>query len=147
MFWGYFCQIRIGWQVRDLYRKYFFSRDVIFNRSVPGHLSPHHSVSINFASLPPPSTVPDTEPNTFLPIMSIHQLHLSSTPLYQPTISDTIHDHNVFINTQAQRTTRTTTNSLPNPKHLLGSGSRMVDSGLRRWIPKGLGLSLCAVPS
>jgi hypothetical protein len=30
---------------------------------------------------------------------------------------------------------------------LLGSGSRMEDSGLRRWIPKGLGLSLCAVPS
>jgi hypothetical protein len=30
---------------------------------------------------------------------------------------------------------------------LLGSGSRMVDSGLRRRILKGLGLSLCAVPS
>jgi hypothetical protein len=30
---------------------------------------------------------------------------------------------------------------------VLGSGSRMVDSGLRRRIPKGLGLSLCAVPS
>jgi hypothetical protein len=30
---------------------------------------------------------------------------------------------------------------------LLGSGSRMDDSGLRRRIPKGLGLSLCAVPS
>jgi hypothetical protein len=30
---------------------------------------------------------------------------------------------------------------------LLGSGSRMEDSGLRRRIPKGLGLSLCAVPS
>jgi hypothetical protein len=30
---------------------------------------------------------------------------------------------------------------------LLGSGSRVVDSGLRRWILKGLGLSLCAVPS
>jgi hypothetical protein len=30
---------------------------------------------------------------------------------------------------------------------LLGSGSRMEDSGLRRQIPKGLGLSLCAVPS
>jgi hypothetical protein len=29
---------------------------------------------------------------------------------------------------------------------LLGSGSRMVDSGLRRRITKGLGLSLCAVP-
>jgi hypothetical protein len=30
---------------------------------------------------------------------------------------------------------------------LLGSGSRVADSGLRRWILKGLGLSLCAVPS
>jgi Reverse transcriptase (RNA-dependent DNA polymerase) len=30
---------------------------------------------------------------------------------------------------------------------VLGSGGRVVDSGLRRWIPKGLGLSLCAVPS
>jgi hypothetical protein len=30
---------------------------------------------------------------------------------------------------------------------LLSSGSRMEDSGLRRRIPKGLGLSLCAVPS
>jgi hypothetical protein len=30
---------------------------------------------------------------------------------------------------------------------LLGSGSRTEDSGLRRRIPKGLGLSLCAVPS
>jgi hypothetical protein len=30
---------------------------------------------------------------------------------------------------------------------MLGSDSRMMGSGLRRWIPKGLGLSLCAVPS
>jgi RNase H-like domain found in reverse transcriptase len=30
---------------------------------------------------------------------------------------------------------------------MLGSGSRMDDSELRRRIPKGLGLSLCAVPS
>jgi hypothetical protein len=30
---------------------------------------------------------------------------------------------------------------------LLSSDSRMTDSGLWRWIPKGLGLSLCAVPS
>jgi hypothetical protein len=30
---------------------------------------------------------------------------------------------------------------------LLGSGSRMTNSGLRRQVPKGLGLSLCAVPS
>jgi hypothetical protein len=30
---------RIGWQVRDLHGKYFFSRDVIFNKSVSGHLS------------------------------------------------------------------------------------------------------------
>jgi hypothetical protein len=30
---------------------------------------------------------------------------------------------------------------------LLGSGGRMMDSGLQRFILKGLGLSLCAVPS
>jgi hypothetical protein len=30
---------------------------------------------------------------------------------------------------------------------LLGSDSRMTDSGLQRQILKGLGLSLCAVPS
>jgi hypothetical protein len=30
---------------------------------------------------------------------------------------------------------------------LLGSGSRMTSFGLQRWVPKGLGLSLCAVPS
>jgi Reverse transcriptase (RNA-dependent DNA polymerase) len=34
-----------------------------------------------------------------------------------------------------------------NAMFLLGSGSRMEDSGLRRRIPKELGLSLCAVPS
>jgi hypothetical protein len=31
---------RIGWRVRDLQGKYHFSRDVIFNESVPGHLAP-----------------------------------------------------------------------------------------------------------
>jgi hypothetical protein len=36
---------------------------------------------------------------------------------------------------------------VPGVVFLLGSGSRMDDSGLRRRIPKGLGLSLCAVPS
>jgi hypothetical protein len=31
--------------------------------------------------------------------------------------------------------------------NVLGSGSRISDSGLQRWNLKGLGLSLCAVPS
>ena len=52
---------RIGWQVCDLHGKYFFSRDVIFNESIPGHLSPHHGTPVDFASLPPPSIIPDTD--------------------------------------------------------------------------------------
>ena len=33
----------LGWLVCDLNGKFFFSRDVVFNESVPGHLSPPHS--------------------------------------------------------------------------------------------------------
>jgi hypothetical protein len=36
---------------------------------------------------------------------------------------------------------------VPGEGAVLSSDSRMTDSGLRRQIPKGLGLSLCAVPS
>lgn len=38
------------------------------------------------------------------------------TPLYTPTIPDTICNRDVVINACTQRTTRTTTNSLPKPK-------------------------------
>ena len=43
---------RIGWRVQDLHGKYLFSRDIIFNESVPGHLSPHRGIPVDFASLP-----------------------------------------------------------------------------------------------
>jgi len=42
IFVGYI-ENRLGWLVCDLNGKLFFSRDVIFNESVPSHLSPPHN--------------------------------------------------------------------------------------------------------
>ena len=120
-----------GWQVRDLHEKYFFSRDVIFNESIPGHLSPHRGNAIDLASPPPPSIILDVDmtsiqtPSTHIPSTHIPPTptpptppthHLSPTPLYTPTLSDTICDHDIVINSHIQRSTRQTTNSLPKPK-------------------------------
>jgi hypothetical protein len=38
---------RIGWRVRDLAGKYHFSRDVVFNETTPGHLSPSRGLVTN----------------------------------------------------------------------------------------------------
>jgi hypothetical protein len=78
---------RIGWRVRNLHGKYFFLRDVIFNESVPGHLSPRRGVPMDLRSLPPPSIVLDKDSNTST---LTQQPTLSTTPLYHPTLSDTI---------------------------------------------------------
>ena len=52
IFVGYI-ENRLGWLVCDLYGKLFFSRDVIFNESVPGHFSPNRGRSIQPESLTP----------------------------------------------------------------------------------------------
>ena len=108
---------RIGWHVHNLHGKYFFSRDVIFNESVFGHLSPHRGVPVDFASLPSPSTIPNDDPSKTLPVPSTSKPHTSITPLYHPTLSDTIRNCNVIVNARTQRITRTSTNSLPKPQH------------------------------
>jgi hypothetical protein len=107
---------RIGWQVRDLHGKYSFSRDVIFNKLVPGHLSPQRGISVNFASLPSPSIISELQPNTTLPAITAHKPNTTPTLLYIPTISDTIRDRDT-INARDQHMTRSTTNSLSKPKH------------------------------
>ena len=63
---------QIGWHVCDLAGKYHFSRDVVFNENVPGHLSPNRGLPLNEALLPPPSLLPHP----------IHEHHspLSSSP-------------------------------------------------------------------
>ena len=65
---------------------------------------------------PSPSIIPDTDPHTPLEIPSTSLPHTSSSPLYNPTLSDTIHDRDTIINARTQRTTRSDTNSLPKPK-------------------------------
>jgi hypothetical protein len=107
---------RIGWCVHDLHGKYHFSRDVIFNKSIPGHLLPCCGIPINFTSLPPPSIILDVNSNETSPKLPITQPHTSLTPLYTPTLSDTIHDHDVTVNAHIQCITRTGTNSLPKPR-------------------------------
>ena len=47
---------RIGWYIRDLKGAFHFSRDVVFNESVPGRLSPSRSLSSFPSSSPPPSS-------------------------------------------------------------------------------------------
>lgn len=54
IFVGY-AENRLGWLVCDLNGKFFFSQDVIFNESVPGHPSPpcsRSALSLTDASLP-----------------------------------------------------------------------------------------------
>jgi hypothetical protein len=38
----------IGWRVCDLKGKYHFSGNITFNKSAPGHLSPHRGEPIDF---------------------------------------------------------------------------------------------------
>ena len=103
--------------VRDLHGKYFFSRDVIFNKMVPGYLSPCRGIPVDFTSLPLPSIIPDNDPNALPLLSSTSTLHTSTTPLYHPTLSDTIRNRDALVDARTQRITRTNTNSLPKPHH------------------------------
>jgi hypothetical protein len=109
---------RVGWRVRDLKGKYFFSRDVIFNESIPGHLSPNRGSPIDSSSLPPPSII--TNNSTLSPSTTKEQLpstpSTSYTPLYTPTIADTIHNRNTITHSLDRRVTRNDTSSLPQPR-------------------------------
>jgi hypothetical protein len=107
---------RIGWHVHDLHKKYHFSRNIIFDKSIPGYLSPCRGVPINFTSLPPSSIILDIDSNDTSPKLSITQPHTSLTPLYTPMLSDTIHDHDIAVNAHIQCITRIGTNSLPKPR-------------------------------
>jgi hypothetical protein len=107
---------RIGWRVRDLKGKYHFSRDVVFNESVPGHLSPRRGNPIDFNLLPPASIIPDDHPQSHIPILSLTLPCTTPTPLPTPSIADTIRDRDKILADRPQRTTRSTTNSLPPPR-------------------------------
>ena len=100
---------RIGWRVRDLSGKYHFSRDIVFNESTPGHLSPTRGTLINHALLPPPSvlSIPSSPSNT-KGTVSVPQS--TSTPLPSPTLANILHNRDLIT-----RSTRSTTNSLPKP--------------------------------
>ena len=102
----------IGWRVHNLQGKYFFSCDVVFNESVPGHLSPHCGIPIDFASLPPPSIASEANSNLILPLAPNQRPSTSYTPLHLPTLSDTICDCDIIISTHTQHTTRTDTSLL-----------------------------------
>jgi hypothetical protein len=95
---------RIGWRVRDLAGKYHFSRDVIFNESVPGHLSPRRGQSLDHALLPPPSILPQSAHDHSSPSSLPHT---TPNPLPSPTLPEVLYTRNAI--------TRSTTNSLPKP--------------------------------
>ena len=98
---------RIGWRVRDLAGKYYFSRDVVFNENVPGHLSPTCGLPINLSLLPPPSLLPNNHGPPDIP---------TDAPLTTPTIIPTPSISKVITNRDLiTRSTRSTTNSLPKP--------------------------------
>jgi hypothetical protein len=108
---------RIGWWIRDLHGKYSFSRDVIFNESVPGHLSPHRGNYVDFSLLPPPSIIQDVNSNEPTLTTPAQQPSTSLTPLYHPTLSDMIRDRDTILKASTEHITRTDTNSLPKPRH------------------------------
>ena len=95
---------RIGWRVRDLAGKYHFSRDVVFNETTPGHLSPTRGSPTDHRLLPTPSLIP----NPSHPISTSVIPHTSPNPLPTPTLTDVLHNRDMIT-----RTTRSSTNSLP----------------------------------
>ena len=98
---------RIGWRVRDLAGKYYFSRDIVFNENVPGHLSPTRGLPIDLSLLPPPSLIPhlSTPPN------NITEAPLTTpTSIPAPSIPTIINNRDLIT-----RVTRSSTNSLPKP--------------------------------
>ena len=72
--------------------------NVIFNESVPGHLSPRHGNAVDIASLPPPSIILDPPTTTDIHATHSSPPHSSPTPLYNPTLSSTIRDRDTIIN-------------------------------------------------
>ena len=100
---------RIGWCVRDLAGKYHFSRDVVFNETTPGHLSPNRGHPTNLALLPPPSLV-STPSSTTETLSMLDQPHSRPNPLPTPLLTDVLNTQNLLA-----RTTRSSTNSLPTP--------------------------------
>ena len=100
---------RIGWRVRDLAGRYHFSRDVVFNETTPGHLSPTRGLSADHSLLPPPSLIA-TPSSTTEPLRPLTIPHTIPTPLPIPTLTDIFNNRNLIT-----RTTRSQTNSLPKP--------------------------------
>jgi transposase InsO family protein len=86
IFVGY-AENRLGWLVCDLNGKFFFSRDVVFNESVPGHLSPPRSRPI-----PSPTDMP-------LPPKPDRVLRSQSRPL--SLIAEVISDRDERLSAQS----------------------------------------------
>ena len=85
---------QIGWRVHDLQGKYHFSRDIIFNESVPGHLAPIRKIddSRMLASSDPPSEStrpscklnPTSKGHAFAEAIRVHDEHLAQRQLVKP---------------------------------------------------------------
>ena len=81
---------RIGWCVRDLAGKYHFSRDIVFNKNTPSHLSPTRGTLIDHALLPPPSLISDS--TILQPLNPSTAPHTTPNPLPSPTLADVLHN-------------------------------------------------------
>ena len=84
---------RISWHVQDLQGKYHFSRDVIFNESVPGHLAPICKIDGSTSSSSDPPVVstcpmhninPTSKGQAFAEAIHVHDKHLASRQLPKP---------------------------------------------------------------
>ena len=100
---------RIGWHVRDLAGKYHFSRDIVFNETTPGHLSPTCGLPTDHTLLPSPSLIPTSSSSPNIPQSSVIP-YATPNPLPTPTLADVFQTRNLIT-----RTTHSTTNSLPKP--------------------------------
>ena len=87
--------------------RYHFSHDIVFNETVPGHLSPNRGLPLNLSLISPPSQLTQT-PSSPDPLTGIP--HSTPTILLSPSISDVVHARNLI-----SRVTQSTTNSLPKP--------------------------------
>ena len=73
--------------------KYHFSRDAVFNETIPGHLSPTRGLVTNHSLLPPPSPIADSSSdcqNSSKPPPHTH------TPIPVPTIADIVHNRDLI---------------------------------------------------
>ena len=104
---------RIGWRIRDLNGKYHFSRDIVFNESVPGHLSPRRGNPVDYDKLPPSSTIPDEPVTSTAPLPPPSVPCTVTTPLPTPSIVDTVRNRDVVLADRYERATRSSTHSLP----------------------------------